>query len=129
GVSYTGPYTVATIAYHFEAGGLRSSPLPSAELDGSGRVFLAWSDCRFIASCAANDIVYSKSGDGVHWSKVIRIPINSLTSGRDRFLPGLAVDRSTSGTSTKLAVTYYYYPHTSCSVSTCQLDVGFVRST
>jgi hypothetical protein len=128
GASYTGPTSVATISYHTEAGNFRSSPLTTAGIDSTGKAYVAWSDCRFIASCTANDIVYSSSTDGTHWSAVTRIPIDATTSGVDHFLPGLAVDSTTSGTTAKLALTYLYYPKTSCTESTCQLDVGFVRS-
>ena len=128
GASYSGPYAVASIASHVESGNLRSSPLITAEIDAGGTIYTAWSDCRFITSCTANDIVFASSTDGVHWSAVKRIPIDSTTSGRDHFIPGLAVDRRTSGSTAKLALTYYYYPATSCSTSTCRLDVGFVAS-
>jgi hypothetical protein len=128
GTSYTGPTTIATLTWHAEAGNFRSSPLTTAGTDSTGKVYVAWEDCRFIASCTANDIVYSSSSNGTTWSAVTRIPTDSTTSGVDHFLPGLAVDRNTSGTTTKLALTYYYYPTSNCTESTCQLDVGFVRS-
>lgn len=128
GTSYTGPSKVASITYHTEAGNFRSSPLPTSGIDSAGKIYVAWEDCRFIASCTANDIVYTSSADGTTWSAVTRIPIDATTSGVDHFLPGLGVDPTTSGTTAKLALTYLYYPKTSCTASTCQLDVGFVRS-
>jgi hypothetical protein len=45
----------------------------------------------------------------------------------DHFIPGIGVDRSTSGNTAHLAVTYYYYPVASCNNS-CQLEVGFTIS-
>jgi hypothetical protein len=128
GATYTGPYPVATIASHGEAGSLRSGPLPSAEIDGAGKVYVAWQDCRFRTSCAANDIVMSSSSDGISWSPVVRIPIGSTGDGHDNFLPGIGVDKATSGASAHLAVTYYFYPQTSCSRFSCRLDVGFISS-
>jgi hypothetical protein len=128
GTSFTGPTTIATLTYHTVAGNFRGAPNISAGIDGTGKVYAAWQDCRFIANCTANDIVYSSSADGTTWSAVTRIPIDSVTSGVDHFLPGLAVDPGTSGATTKLAVTYLYYPVSNCTESTCQLDVGFVRS-
>jgi hypothetical protein len=129
GVSYTGPFSVANIISHTEAGSLRSGPLPTAEVDGAGTLFVAWEDCRFEPGCTANDIVVSKSGDGQSWTAPVRIPIDAVGSGVDHFLPGLAVDGTTSGSSAHLALTYYFYPNTNCTTSTCQLDVGFVSST
>jgi hypothetical protein len=128
GASYSGPNAISGIANHTEAGSLRSGPLPTAELDGAGKVYVAWSDCRFISGCSANDIVFSSSSDGVNWSAVARVPIDPTSSGVDHFLPGLAVDRSTSGASARLALAYYDYPSTNCSTASCRLDVGFVSS-
>ena len=128
GVSWTSPTTVATIDVHFESANIRTSPLPSAEIDGSGTVYVAWQDCRFESSCRANDIVFSKSSDGKHWSAVKRVPSDPIGSGVDHFIPGIAVDKSTSGSNAHVAVTYYYFTNTSCT-SNCQLDVGYISST
>jgi hypothetical protein len=89
---------------------------------------VAWEDCRFRAKCSSNDIVFSTSSDGVTWSPVTRVPIDLVTSGADHFIPGLAVDSSTSGSTTHLALTYYYYPDATCNGG-CQLDIGFISST
>jgi hypothetical protein len=102
--------------------------LPTAEIDGAGKVYVAWSDCRFVVGCSANDIVYSSSTNGTTWTTVKRIPIDSTSSGRDHFLPGLAVNRNTSGSTAKLGLTYYFYPSTNCTTATCRLDVGYVSS-
>ena len=65
-----------------------SSPNITAGIDSTGKIYAAWQDCRFIANCTANDIVYSSSADGTTWSAVTRIPIDATTSGVDHFLPG-----------------------------------------
>jgi hypothetical protein len=129
GLSYSGPFTIATIAAHPVAGNLRSPSLPSAEIDGAGRVYVVWHDCRYRSGCPSNDIVMSTSSNGTVWSEVVRIPIDGTTSTVDHFIPGLAVDKATAGSSAHLGLTYYYYPRASCSTSTCQLDVGFISST
>ena len=128
GASWSATVTIAAIKSHTEGGGLRSGPLPSAEIDGSGTVYVAWSDCRFRKRCGANDIVYSTSANGTTWSAVTRVPIDAASSSVDHFLPGLAVDKSTSGATASLALSYYYYPTSGCTASTCRLDVGFVKS-
>ena len=120
---------VATVSSHGVAGQLRTSPLPSAEVAGDGKVYVAWQDCAFRSGCTSNDIVYSTSLDGVAWTAKARIPIDAVTSGVDHFIPGVAVDRSTSGSSTRLALGYYYYPVAACTAQTCQLTVGFTSST
>ncbi len=128
GSTWTDVTTIAIIRNHAEAGSLRSGPLPTAEIDGAGRVFVAWSDSRFRRRGGANDIVYSSSTNGVNWSAVTRVPIDATTSGVDHFIPGLAVDKSTSGGTAHLVLTYYFYPVSSCTQSTCQLDVGTISS-
>ncbi len=129
GKSWGNLVTVSNITEHSIGGGMRANdPLPSAELDGSGTVYVAWQDCRFEKSCSANDIVYSTSGDGTHWSSVQRVPADPVNSGVDHFIPGIAVDKSTSGSSAHLAVTYYFFPNASCS-GNCQLEVGYISST
>ena len=120
---------VATISEHNVAGNLRTSPLPSSEVAGDGRVFVAWQDCSFRSGCSSNDIVYSTSMDGVAWTAKVRVPIDPTNSGVDHFIPGFAVDRASSGGSTRLALGYYYYPVAACTSATCQLTVGFTSST
>jgi hypothetical protein len=92
-------------------------------------VYVVWQDCRFESGCPANDLVMSTSTNGTSWSAVTRVPIDAVGSGADHFIPGLAVDKTTSGGSAHLGLTYYFYPSASCSTSTCQLDVGFISST
>src|SRR3954447_9903963 len=119
---------VDNVRSHGNSGGLRTSPLPTAEIAGDGTIYVAWQDCRFRAKCSANDIVFSKSSDGVNWSDAARIPIDSTTSNVDHFIPGLGVDRASSGSSTKLALTYYFYPDASCTPATCVLQAGTISS-
>jgi BNR/Asp-box repeat len=128
GLTWSREFAVSKIRFHPNAGGLRTSPLPTAEIDGAGNVYVAWEDCRFEPKCAANDIVFSTSTDGMSWSAVSRIPIDPVASGVDHFIPGLGVDPATSGPSAHLALTYYFYPNAACTVATCQLEVGFVSS-
>src|SRR5262249_43779521 len=118
---------ISGIRFHGVAGDLRTSPLPTAEIDGAGTVYVAWEDCSFRKHCASNDIVFSTSSDGTHWSKPMLIPIDPVTSTVDHFIPGLAVDPTTSGATAHLALTYYFYPDAACT-DDCQLDVGFISS-
>jgi hypothetical protein len=127
GASWSTATTIASIAFHSVAGNLRTSPLPTAEIDGAGNVYVAWEDCRFRAKCSSNDIVFSNSANGTSWSAVKRVPIDSVTSGADHFIPGLAVDKATSGSGAHLALTYYFYPDATCSGG-CQLDTGYISS-
>jgi len=110
-------------------GGLRDpGPLPSAEVDASGTVYVAWQDCSFRVGCATDDIVYSTSTDGQRWSAVKRIPIDPRSSSLDHFLPGMGVDRNTSGANAHLGVTFYYLANANCTFQTCQVYAGFIGS-
>jgi hypothetical protein len=62
---------------------LREGPLPSAEIDGAGTVYVAWTDCRFRRSCKANDIVlvHSLNSTGTSWSAISRVPIDGTGTG------------------------------------------------
>ena len=125
GASWSAVTTIATVRHHRVAGSLREGPLPSAEIDAAGTVYVAWTDCRFRKRCKANDIVISHSlnATGTSWSAVSRVPIDATNSGIDHFIPGLAVNRATSGATAQLGLTYYFYPLGSTSLS-----VGFISS-
>jgi hypothetical protein len=56
------------------------------------------------------------------------VPIDPVSSTADHFVPGIGVDRSTSGSGARIGLTYYFYPAAGCTSSTCQLDVGFISS-
>jgi hypothetical protein len=127
GASWSRGFKVSGISFHGVAGGLRTSPLPTAEIAGDGTIYVAWEDCRFRKKCPANDIVFSKSSDGVSWTDPARVPIDPVTSSVDHFIPGLAVDPTTSGAGTHLALTYYFYPNANCG-GACRLDVGYISS-
>jgi hypothetical protein len=128
GATWSGLVPIAVIQTHTDAGGIRSGPLPAAAVDGAGTVWVMWEDCRFRAQCATNDLVYSTSADGTHWSTVTRIPIDPVTSTFDHFIPGVGIDPATSGSGAHVAVHYYYYSRANCAVSTCQLYVGYISS-
>jgi BNR repeat-like domain len=129
GASWSKTNIVARVAFHLPNGGLRATiPLPSAEIDASGKVYVVWSDCHFEPTCNASDIILSTSTDGKSWSKLTRIPLDARGSGVDHFIPGLAVDNSTSGSSARLVLAFYYYPNANCTTATCQLNVGFSTS-
>ncbi len=129
GASWNSSVEVSTVTAHTANGNLRDGEgLPSAEEDASGKVYVVWQDCRFRSGCPANDMVMSTSTDGTTWSAVTRIPIDATTSGIDHFIPGIGVDRATSGSTAKLGLYYYFYPNANCSASTCQLEVGYISS-
>jgi hypothetical protein len=87
-----------------------------------------WQDCRFRPGCTSNDIVMSASSDGLVWTAPVRVPLDATTSTVDHFLPALGIDPATGGTTAHLALLYYFYPQTSCTATTCSLNIGMVTS-
>jgi len=128
GGTWSAPVTISNIQFHADAGGIRSSPLPSAAVDGAGNVWVVWEDCRFRSNCSTNDLVYSTSADGLNWSAVTRIPIDDVSTSVDHFIPGIGIDPATSGATAHVGLHYYYYSNSNCTVSTCQLFVGYISS-
>ena len=109
GVSFEPPVTIAQYAQRPVAT-LRTFPLPTADVDSSGRIYVAWQDCRFRSGCPANDIVLSTSADGITWTR----PVRATRDGGTDFVPALAVERSSG----KLALVYHR-----CTGFPCKIDV------
>jgi BNR repeat-like domain len=108
--------------------GVRTSPLPSAEINRDGTVYVVWQDRRFEPGGTANDIIMSTSTDGTTWSPVIRIPLDPIGSNIDHFIPGLAVDRMSAGSQTLLGLTYYSEQPSGCVGLTCTIQANFSSS-
>ncbi|MFI5040336.1 MAG: sialidase family protein, partial [Acidimicrobiales bacterium] len=128
GVSLTDPVVFNTFQVHNVASVMRSKDKPSADIDQTGTVYAAWSDCRFRSGCPANDIVFAKSSDGTHWTSPIRVAEDPVTSGIEHFIPGMAVRPGTSGSKAELGVMYYSLPVASCT-TTCVVNAFFDTST
>ena len=127
GTTWNASVQISTRSSH-TVPGVRTSPLPSAEINRDGTVYVVWQDRRFEPGGGANDIVLSTSTDGISWSPVSRIPLDPVGSNVDHFIPGLAIDRSSAGANTLLALTYYFQTPAGCVGSTCQIQVGFASS-
>jgi len=137
GKTWSNPVIAAQLLNDGHPGNIRSPDLISAGIDGSGKVYVVWTDCRTENFCNSgnNDLLLITSGDGTTWSAPLRIPTDSVGSGVDILIPGLAVDRNTSGSTARLAVVYYTFPTIFCNATgtrntpACQLNVGFLDST
>jgi hypothetical protein len=97
GKTFGGPVTVATVSAR-STPGLRFFPLPSAAVDRSGRVWIAWHDCRFSSGCATNDVVVATSSGSGGWNAPV-----AVTSGRNAVLPAIGIQASTG----RVAIAYY----------------------
>jgi hypothetical protein len=128
GATWRATVLVSSISHHTVAGGLREETLPSAEVDSAGTVYVVWSDCRFRSGCPRNDIVLAKSTSETTWAAPTRVPIDATSSTVEHFVPGIGVDKSTAGSTARIGLTYYFYPNSTCSAATCQLDAGYISS-
>jgi hypothetical protein len=126
GVSWSRTTAVATVTSFSESAYFKDDILLSPGIDGSGKVYLVWVDCRFERNCHGNDLVMSTSTDGVTWSAVQRIPIAPVGSGVNYYVSGLGIDIDTADPTTHLGLAFYYY--TADCFSNCSLSVGFVSS-
>jgi len=128
GKSWSSSSIIANQNYRGEDGGLRAGfGMPTAQIDGAGKIYMVWPDCSFRSGCSTDDLVLTTSTNGTTWTKIARIPIDPVTSTVDHFIPGIGIDRATSGKTAHLAVTYYYYPVAACNNS-CKLYVGYTIS-
>lgn len=133
GASFGGHVRVSSLATSNPIG-IRAGPLPSVEVDGEGRIYVTWPDCRFRNGCSGvdpgerNDLVLSSSRDGLAWTAPARVPTGAATGVLDHLVPGLAVDVTTSGASTRLALAYYTLSPAECRSDACLLSASLVSS-
>lgn len=85
---------------------LRAPPLPSADVDAAGNIYVVWPDCTRRPACGVNDLLISRSVDGVSWSRATRIPTRPLAPGADYVLPGIGADPTRVG---RIAVSFYAF--------------------
>jgi hypothetical protein len=86
GVTFSAPVTAARFG-SAAIDGLRTFSLASAEMDTSGRIYVAWEGCRGTGSCTAKRILFTSSADAISWT-----PVAAVTSGPatvSNFVPGL----------------------------------------
>jgi hypothetical protein len=92
GTTFAPPVSIASRAHAVQPF-LRAPQLPAVAVDASGRLYVTWADCVFVAGCARNSVVVATSADGSTWSPPVRVP----ASGLDSFAPGIAAHPSIPG--------------------------------
>ncbi len=127
GRSFSAPARVALLRTH-QVQGLRVPAFHSAEIAQDGRIVVAWQDCRYRKGCGANDIVYASSTDAQQWTTPLRVPTGRALSGLDHVTPGLAVDSTTAGGRTALALAFYALSPGGCAGPDCRYEPFFVSS-
>ena len=107
----------------------RAADEPAAERRDRppGNVYVAWEDCRFRAECAANDIVFSRSSDGVNWSPV-RAPDRPREQRRGPLHPRPGRRSHDRGRQRARRTDVLLLSERGLRATTCQLDVGYISS-
>lgn len=132
GASFAGRETISTLTqrpYAFTADRFRGTPTPTATVDGAGKLYAAWYDCRFRPGCTGNDIVLATSTAPGAWTPVQRIPLTTAGAMADLILPGLAADPASRGKTARLLLAYYSLSSHDCSGGDCRLRAGIATST
>jgi hypothetical protein len=119
GVTFGAPVGISALG-EVRRRDLRVPSLPTAAVDASGKLLVAWADCTFHPGCVSQDIVLTSSTDGTTWTA----PATTLASG-DSFVPGLAADPSAPG---HLALVTYVQSPFGCSPGTCRISVVYATS-
>jgi hypothetical protein len=89
GATWSAPIRVATVSASCGPRGFRAFPLPSADVDAAGRVWVTWHDCTSPGSLQ-NTVFVSTSPDGTTWSAPA-----AVTRGRNALLPAIGIDAAT----------------------------------
>ena len=84
----------------FSSSAVRAAPFPSVEVGADGSVLMAWPNCSSRPNCSGNDLLFSKSTDGLTWTPPRPIPLGA----GDHIIDGLAADPVRPG---RVAVAYY----------------------
>ena len=77
--------------------GHRAPDIPAADVDASGRIWVAWHGCILRPTCNGNDVLVANSADGIAWSAPAL-----ATTARNASIPTLA-----AGPDGRVTVVYY----------------------
>jgi hypothetical protein len=91
GATFSTEVPIAPASFH-PVGALRAAPLPSAAIGANGQIVLAWPNCAS-PSCVANDVVFTRSSDGLNWSAPKPVPLGP----RDHVIPAISSDPTRRG--------------------------------
>lgn len=122
GASFSAPVRVAPLSTA-SIPEVRTFALASAEVDGAGRMYVAWEGCAAAGACPASRIVLSTSVDGLSWTAP-----QAITSARptvDHFLPGIGADPSAPG---RLALVFHSIPDL-CAVDSACAGIDVYQTT
>jgi BNR repeat-like domain/RTX calcium-binding nonapeptide repeat (4 copies) len=86
GATWSAPTRIADVDGSCRIPDFRAFPLPSADVDSSGRLWVAWHDCESAGS-TRSAVYVAISSDGVTWAAPTRV-----VAGRNAVLPAIGID-------------------------------------
>jgi len=126
--TWSSTVTIAVPNTHGNSGGLRDLICPMPRLMLPAKFLSCGMTASFRAgalrtiSCSARRPTAS-AGRKRFVFQLIRRPATV-----DHFIPGIEIEPGTSGATAHIGLTYYFYPVSNCTVSSCQLMEGYVSS-
>jgi BNR repeat-like domain len=102
-----------------------SAIVPSVVVGAGGRLYAVWQSCRFRPGCRGNDLVLSRSSNGVRWTAPTRVPLDRRT---DHVIPGLGIASTRAGRPVRLGLAYYTIANEPCLPARCRIAPYFVSS-
>jgi len=96
GATWAAPARITAIDAGCRIRDFRAFPLPSAEVDATGRFWAAWHDCAS-PGASSNAVFVATSADGAQWSAPI-----AVTRARNAVLPAIGIDAATG----RVAIAY-----------------------
>jgi hypothetical protein len=120
GMTFSAPVGIAPVR-EVRRRELRVPSLPTATVDASGKLIVAWADCGLRPDCSSQDVIFFSSPDGLVWNELSKIG----SASTDRFVPGIAADPATPG---RLAAVSYVQPVDCGGSAICRLGVLYTTS-
>src|SRR5262245_29142432 len=96
GTTWVAPVLIADVDGSCRVPNFRAFPLPSADVDSAGRIWVSWHDCESPGS-SRSAVFVSRSDDGVEWTSPAPV-----TRGRNAILPAIGIDRASG----RVAIAY-----------------------
>jgi hypothetical protein len=96
GATWSAPVSIAQVDGSCRIPDFRAFPLPSADVDPAGRVWVTWHDCE-TAGSTRSAVFVATSADGTTWA-----PPTRVVGGRMAVLPAIGIDPASG----RVAITY-----------------------
>jgi hypothetical protein len=108
---------------------IRADVFPAAEIGPDGHEYVLWRDCRFRPRCSVDSLVISTSAMGSRWTPPRLVQTGTALSRLAHVLPSVAIDPTTRGARTRVAVMFYDLSPSGCMRDACATTASLIFST